>query len=170
VNPKRSPQHTVLLIARIKFSKISSFDNEDLIRMKQVEVKLGRNLFGKEERIQELTRDNVLLTQRLEELGSQFSTVSLAYKELNNTFNRERDSSQIASLEFEQMRLENLTLNSKLEKIQQERDTLKHALEEALEKTKYLGVEQDHLIKSHLVLDSEKNRMANDIKVFVLGI
>lgn len=39
----------------------------------EIKVNLGRRLFDKEEKISDLTKDNIMLSRRLEELGKAYN-------------------------------------------------------------------------------------------------
>ena len=128
-------------------------------------INFGNSLFNSNQKIRELTEDNIHLTKRLTDMAKKMEILIKANKSLKNEFNKIKDQSQLESLEFEQTRLNYETLKSKFEEISEEKNFIEKKNENEKMKNVALVKEQEYLLQRNLELDSDSNTKESDLKV-----
>lgn len=130
-----------------------------------MKINLGNSLFNRQQKIDELTEDNIHLTSRLKELSIKMENLVKINKSLRLEHNRVKDYSQLASLDYEKLRLGNTTLEGKYEKLVDEFEILKQKFENEKEKNFALSERGECLMDTNMEVESERDQFRVDIKV-----
>lgn len=123
-----------------------------------VHINMGNSLFNKDRRVQELTQDNIKLSTRLQDLGGKLRQLVEENKALKLKLNKTKDSASMDGLQFEQLRLNHLTLDSKFLKMAEDFELNKIASENKSGKIDALERQQEIYLGRIMELE-------NDLKI-----